>query len=143
MLERVAAGRPVPLFARSQREFNAVLDFVFARRPWIPGVARRHLARRATEHYALHNRIFADLFRDRPALEPVAPRILAPTLVIWGDRDRVLHPAGADVLERLLPRARAVRLPGIGHLPMLESPRRCAQLWLEFSGAAQPQAVPA
>ena len=38
-----------------------------------------------------------------------------PTLVIHGDRDRMVHPSGGDATARAIPGARLVTIPGMGH----------------------------
>jgi pimeloyl-ACP methyl ester carboxylesterase len=38
-----------------------------------------------------------------------------PTLVIHGDRDRMVHPSGGEATARAIPGARLVTVPGMGH----------------------------
>lgn len=52
---------------------------------------------------------------------PLLQTIAAPTLLIWGDRDAMVPVANAQEYLRALPRARLVRLPGVGHLPQEEA----------------------
>jgi pimeloyl-ACP methyl ester carboxylesterase len=42
-------------------------------------------------------------------------RITAPTLVIHGDRDRIVHPSGGRATADAIPGARHVTIPGMGH----------------------------
>ncbi len=42
-------------------------------------------------------------------------RITAPTLVIHGDRDRMVHPSGGRATARAIPGARLESMPGLGH----------------------------
>lgn len=55
-------------------------------------------------------------------------RITAPTLVIWGDQDRVpvATPESQDQLLDAIPDARLVVYPGAGHSPHWEHPARFA-----------------
>lgn len=48
--------------------------------------------------------------------------ITAPTLLLWGEQDHMIPISNAQDYLRLLPRARLVRLPGLGHVPFEESP---------------------
>ena len=132
MMRRVESGKPPPLFARTPAEFDEVLAYVVSRKPFIPGVLRRSLARQAVANCTLHTRIFRQLMEDREALEPVAMRIIAPTLVVWGAQDRVLDPHGAQVLKQVLPDAESIVMSGIGHLPMMESVSGTARDYLDF-----------
>ena len=53
-------------------------------------------------------------------------RVKAPTLLVWGEDDRIVPPVYAEEFSTRLERARTVTLPGCGHLPMLEQPDRLA-----------------
>ena len=55
-----------------------------------------------------------------------------PTLIVWGEEDRVFPPGTANVLHALLPNSEVVVLPEIGHLPMFEAPERCARDYKAF-----------
>jgi pimeloyl-ACP methyl ester carboxylesterase len=63
----------------------------------------------------------------------VAARVQAPTLVIWGNRDRLVSPRLAARTAATIPNARLVMLPGIGHVAQIEAPetvaRAVAGLW--------------
>ncbi|MCK9249642.1 MAG: alpha/beta fold hydrolase [Solirubrobacteraceae bacterium] len=51
-------------------------------------------------------------------------RITAPTLVVHGDRDRMVHPSGARATARAIPGARLETIVGLGHdLPAGAWPR--------------------
>ena len=49
-----------------------------------------------------------------------AYRIKAPTMLIWGEKDRINPPSYADEFKRLIPGAQVSMLPNAGHLLMLE-----------------------
>jgi pimeloyl-ACP methyl ester carboxylesterase len=53
---------------------------------------------------------------------PLAARIRTPVLVIYGDRDLVVNPAGARSWARVISEARAWPLRGAGHFAFLEEP---------------------
>jgi pimeloyl-ACP methyl ester carboxylesterase len=61
-------------------------------------------------------------FRNRwiGALE----RLDLPLHLLWGEDDPIAVTAIAEAVLRLAPHARLTRLPGLGHYPMLEDPRR-------------------
>jgi pimeloyl-ACP methyl ester carboxylesterase len=51
-----------------------------------------------------------------------AARVTAPALVIHGSHDRLVHPAMAGRAARAFRSGRAVVLPGVGHVAMMERP---------------------
>lgn len=60
-------------------------------------------------------------------------RVRAPTLLVWGERDRLVPPSVAEEWHRLLPRSRLAWLP-CGHVPMWEAPHELAACLLAFLG---------
>jgi non-heme chloroperoxidase len=54
------------------------------------------------------------------------PRIEAPTLLLWGDRDSIVSRSDQDALTGLIRRSRLKVYPGIGHSPHWEFPERVA-----------------
>jgi pimeloyl-ACP methyl ester carboxylesterase len=50
------------------------------------------------------------------------PEIACPTLIVWGDEDRVISVRDADVFEQLIPDSRKVVFRKTGHMAMLERP---------------------
>lgn len=52
---------------------------------------------------------------------PLLKNISAPTLAIWGVKDWCVQLAQCDILEREIPDCRSVRIPDVGHFPMVEA----------------------
>ncbi len=63
----------------------------------------------------------------RGRLWTMATRVQAPTLVIWGDRDRLVSPRLAARTAALIPDVRLLMLPGIGHVAQIEVPSVVAE----------------
>jgi pimeloyl-ACP methyl ester carboxylesterase len=70
--------------------------------------------------------------RWRVALLAEAARFPRPTLVVWGDRDRILPPHQLNAARRLLPHATTRLFEGIGHMPQIECPDEFAELLTDF-----------
>jgi pimeloyl-ACP methyl ester carboxylesterase len=56
------------------------------------------------------------------SLWSLAPRVQAPTLVVWGRQDRVISVRRAVRTARAIPRARLLVLPRTGHVAQMERP---------------------
>ena len=55
----------------------------------------------------------------RAELITVATRHPRPTLILWGDRDRILPAHHLDAARRLIPHAQTRMFSGVGHMPLL------------------------
>jgi pimeloyl-ACP methyl ester carboxylesterase len=62
------------------------------------------------------------------------PEIACPTLIVWGEQDRLITVRDADVYTELIPDARKVIFEDTGHAPMLERPARFNALLEQFLG---------
>ena len=122
-----------PLMAKNEAEFAEVFSFVMTDPPYIPRPMLNVMAQERIGNFALEERILKQLGAD-----PVEQRVTGlatPTLIVWGDNDRVLNPASADILHKLMPHSQVLMMPGIGHLPMLERPQPSAEDYLRFRAA--------
>lgn len=68
---------------------------------------------------------------DYPVQERL-PEIACPTLIVWGDEDRVITVRDASVFEELIPNSKKVIFEGTGHMAMLERPAAFNELLSEF-----------
>jgi pimeloyl-ACP methyl ester carboxylesterase len=58
--------------------------------------------------------------------------IACPTLIVWGERDRLISVRDADLFAQLIPDSRKVIFEDTGHLAMLERPQRFNALLEQF-----------
>lgn len=132
LIQRLERGEPNPLVARNAEEFDALLNFVFVTPPTLPDSLKRHFAEQSAanqEHYA---RIFTQLRSDYVPLEPELGKIQVPTLLLWGERDRVLDVSSIEVMQPLLKQPSVVVMKDVGHAPMIERPQETAQHYQAF-----------
>jgi 4,5:9,10-diseco-3-hydroxy-5,9,17-trioxoandrosta-1(10),2-diene-4-oate hydrolase len=61
-------------------------------------------------------------------------QIACPTLIVWGDSDRLISVSDADVFAELIPNSRKVVFGDTGHMSMLERPEAFNALLDEFLG---------
>ena len=119
-----------PLMARSDDEFAAVVSFVMTDPPFMPRPMLNVMARERMRNFDLETRIFTQVRSD--SIETRIAGLNTRTLIVWGEKDRAINVATADILHKLLPNSQVITLPGIGHLPMLEQPRKSAGDYLAF-----------
>jgi pimeloyl-ACP methyl ester carboxylesterase len=56
--------------------------------------------------------------------EPMLRRIHAPALLVWGEKDRLIPFSNAQDYLKVMPDARLVSFPDLGHVPQEEDPTR-------------------
>lgn len=125
------------IFAMTEAQFNesAYCDPALAKRDYaalpeaeIIAIARN---REATARFG-----WTPYMHD-PKLKTRLHRIGVPTLVLWGDRDRIASPDYGRAYAAAIPGARFELIERAGHFPHLEQPDRVARRILAFA-AGEP-----
>jgi pimeloyl-ACP methyl ester carboxylesterase len=63
-------------------------------------------------------------------------RIKAPTLVVWGEQDRLASPAYAEIFREKVRNVEVVTIPDTGHVMNLESPEPLAETLIRWGQSA-------
>jgi pimeloyl-ACP methyl ester carboxylesterase len=128
-------GLPVPLPELVLREAvgRVYRTLAFAH----PSAVERKVVDTFTSHHrdrATVHRIMETARRLLPELEECfeLERVACPVLLVWGARDRMVSPRGAERVLEALPTARLELIEDCGHCPQLEAPDRLVQLLLDF-----------
>jgi pimeloyl-ACP methyl ester carboxylesterase len=140
----------LPLPVRLRRRWRRLL-IKFAHRAAARGLLGANgpeRARALSEKYASRDYRAAGIMRPTLGkvladdLAPLLPRITAPVLLIWGDRDEETPPELAERSRRLIPDASLVILPGAGHHPFVDQPQQVLAVVRDFfeQPAEQPAA---
>jgi proline iminopeptidase len=113
-----------------------MMPFYFARygeaeRGWTKSLAGDRLNADATRLWEQEIFEHFDLRRE-------LTQITAPALVIAGEQDFITGPSSAAELERGLPDATTLILPGVGHMIFVEAPEAFREAVLSFLGAEVP-----
>lgn len=126
------------LIPKTRDEFRQIMDWVFVEPPFAPDKFVDIVADQKIANHQVNTKVFADLAADPIWLQDVADRIQAPTLILWGDQDRLLDVSAAQVLHQLIPDSKLLIYKNVGHAPMMETPARAAKDYLEFRSGLQP-----
>ncbi|WP_233247209.1 alpha/beta fold hydrolase [Acidovorax sp. 107] len=122
-----------PLVTHDTAAFGAMMDLVFEKRPYLPYPILHASEQDALRNAAFNTRLWDAQLKDRDLLDQHLGRLQQhPTLVLWGDSDRVFDRSGLQTVQQRLPQAQIAALPGIGHLPMMEAPTETAQRYARF-----------
>ena len=127
-----------PLLVNDLHDYDRLINFLFVKPPYIPGSIKKEFALKAVEHRSFNNKIFHDLHKKPLKLETRLPGIKAPSFVIWGDTDRVLHVSSVRVFTTGIKNSRSYILKGCGHLPMIERPKETAGVFINFISGKGP-----
>ncbi len=119
-----------PMLVQDEEDFAQLVSLLTAKPLMIPRPFLDVVAQERIKNHALEEKIFKQLAAD--SVEERIRGLAIPTLIVWGQQDRVLHPGSAGVLQMLLIRSEVVMMQGVGHVPMIEEPERSALDYLRF-----------
>jgi pimeloyl-ACP methyl ester carboxylesterase len=72
------------------------------------------------------------------ALDRVYLAARMPTLIVWGEKDRIIPVVHAHQAHAAIPNSRLAVMDGVGHFPQVEAPRRFTEILLDFLHTSKP-----
>jgi pimeloyl-ACP methyl ester carboxylesterase len=130
-MRQSARGLPLPLVERLSRTApgrTVLTSTIYAR----PG--RRSPEAVVAETLALANATgFTETLRSGATVQFIDDIPGIPVTVAWGTKDRLLLRRQGVRAKGIIPKARLVRLPGCGHVPMNDDPALVARVILDGS----------
>lgn len=133
-------GGDNPLIPHKAEDMFTTMDWAMADAPWLPDFFVTQMGEIKAANAAVAEKVNADI-RGKMELREQLPLVKAPTLIVWGELDRLLGVDNVAVFDEQIPNSRAVVLKGIGHLPMAETPTKTADAFRQFWQEASTQAA--
>ncbi len=121
-----------PLLVDDAADFDRFLKFAFVEPPPMPGSVKAYFAERAVANRPFNEMIFSHLRKEPFPLARQMRNIKAPTLILWGDTDRIIDPSSVDVLRKGIRGSRVAIMEKCGHVPMVERPEETATIYRDF-----------
>lgn len=136
LMQQLQEGRN-ELLVQQPGDLNKVLRLAMEDVPFFPRELLAVMEQRQIERLPVYQKIMDSLTQTQQQMGPgafsVALRSLrAPVLILWGDQDRIFDVSVIKELEANLKYHKTVILPGIGHVPIYETPRVSARVYRDF-----------
>lgn len=140
MGQQIMSGRSPIVLPRNAPELRDLMNFAFVNSPYIPSSIIDYLGAVRQQQYPNHKAVFNDIHPDfingqvsfKNSLETAFMGIKVPTLISWGNNDRILHPDGGKRLKIAYPHIQYHAIANVGHLPMIEAPQLTAKRYVSF-----------
>jgi abhydrolase domain-containing protein 6 len=121
-----------PFVIKDVSDFDKLMEFAFVKPPQIPSFMKKYLAKQAIKASPFNQKIGKDTSSDSLILESKLDKITAPTLILWGDSDKLIHVSSVDVFAKGIKNSKSVVIKECGHMPMLEKPAETAAIYQDF-----------
>ena len=116
---------------RDASDYRAMMRIGMEVPPYIPGIIISALTRDFVKRKEINQKIAKDIEQDLDQTGGLS-KIVAPSLIIWGAADKVLHVDNAEFLHQRLANSRKLVMEKIGHVPMVEAPKQVASACNSF-----------
>jgi len=131
-----------PLIIRDVKDYEKILDWVFVDKPYIPRAVMAYFAKRAVLSHAFQQKVYADQKAKPAPLDDVLGQVKVPTLVAWGDHDRIIDPSTAEVFHLGIEGSQLVIIHDCGHMPQIEKAAKVSDLILSHVSSASQARQP-
>ncbi len=131
-LLRLLAQGENPMLVGNAGQFDRLIAMLFVHPPTIPRSLIPALVRARAAQREFNQKIFQDLRNAPLSLDGELSGSRVPTLITWGDQDRLVDVSGAEVLRAGMLQAQVAILKSVGHVPMIEVPEATAAGFLNF-----------
>ena len=122
-----------PLLIKRTEDIYKLYEFVMYKPPYLPKSVKAVFAQERLANKELDAKILKQITEDN--LEERA-KIIAdyniPTLVVWGAEDRVIKPETTELIKEIIPQAKVIIMPEVGHVPMIEAVDKTASDYKKF-----------
>ena len=132
LVHKLADKGENPLLLKDSNDVPRLVALLFFKEPTLPYPIKKVMIKTALanrQFYAKERKEFAP---DFYSLEKDLLKIKAPTLILWGDQDKVIDVSSVPVFERGLINHKTVIIKNCGHVPMMEKPQETATQYIGF-----------
>lgn len=122
------------LIPSTREEYNKMLEYMFVELPEVSESIREVYFKQTMADVNIKKKIsYHVAVTGSPLqLEAKLQDITSPTLILWGDKDRIHDVSSTRILEKGLSNSTTIIMKDIGHCPMMERPEETAGHYMEF-----------
>ena len=131
LMKHYDATGEFPLLVKTHAQQLAKLALVFGGYQFMPYSLAYAMVEEGKRDFDFHSQILKTIRDDIP-IEARYSALQTPTLIVTGDRDRVVPPASVYTLAKVFLNSQVKVMPGLGHLPMVEAPKAVATDYIAF-----------
>lgn len=121
-----------PLVVKKTADYKRLIGFNFVKAPWIPDNVAKWMGDENKKRAKRNNLIFSHIKRDMIMIENDLVKIKRPSLVIWGNNDRIIHVSAAKVFHKKIKGSKLHILDNCGHMPQLEKSLETSKIYKKF-----------
>jgi len=115
----------------SVEDYHRMMKIAMVKPSYIPNFIIEILVERMIERFKINEKIFFASYKNSNLIS-LLPHIKQPVLLIWGEKDKILHLDDSRLFRQEIPNCKRIILKDVGHVPMIECPKLTAEYVDEF-----------
>ena len=115
----------------NHEKFDILLEYGMYKKPYIPDFIKTLLIEEKCKNALLEKKMYVDLIKNINLIN-TAKQITIPTLIIWGEKDKILHVNNAKSFHQEIKNSKLKIFKESGHVPMFEIPIKTARTFENF-----------
>ena len=120
------------LIIKEVNDYDKIMKLVFVKPPEYPSFIKKYIAKQEMKKWPFYEKIDNDMRADGYVLETKLNKITAPTLIVWGDSDKIIDISSVGIFEKNIKNSKSVIIKECGHAPMMEKPDQTALAYQDF-----------
>ncbi|MGE5322412.1 MAG: alpha/beta fold hydrolase [Actinomycetota bacterium] len=127
------------LVVSSLESFERLMKNLFVKRPFVPGTVLKYMAQQTIRGAQKTQRIFDEIQANSQPLMELLAQIKAPTFIVWGDDDKLIHVSAAELFRKNIADSEVLIMKQTGHMPLLENVKQCGAAYVAFLDKCRAQ----
>jgi abhydrolase domain-containing protein 6 len=132
LVHKLAEKGENPLLLKDSNDVPRLVALLCVNEPNLPYPIKKVMIKTALANRQFYEKERKEFVPDLYSLEKDLPKIKAPTLILWGDQDKVIDVSSVPVFEKGLINHKTVIIKDCGHVPMMEKPQETATQYIDF-----------
>lgn len=125
-MDKMLAQGVNPFYIDNRQQFYQFFAMTMQKPPYLPQITKDALAEYYQARKPQLKQIFQAFNLPEGKLDNEVENIQVPALILWGEQDDILHVSAAQNWQKIR-QHQLVVWPDLGHMPMLEDPKRTEQ----------------
>lgn len=121
-----------PSLIKDSNDISRAMALAFFKPPSLPYFIKKKMLKTSLANNQFYEKEWKELVPDMSSLEKELPKIKAPTLIVWGDQDKIIDVSSVPVFEKGLKNHKTVIIKDCGHACILEKTKENVKPYIDF-----------
>jgi pimeloyl-ACP methyl ester carboxylesterase len=104
------------LFPKNLKQFDQMMEYVIGKPVNFNAYFKEYMFLKLMQKYPLHKKAFAELITKSKPVDDILPKIKTNSLIIIGQKDRIIHPNSYEYFISLMPNVKAYKMKKAPHV---------------------------